>query len=836
MIHVTRLNKTYNRRRGTDNRVLKEVSFTLPDTGFVCILGPSGCGKTSLLNAIGGLDRFDSGILSTGDTTVSRYGTAAYESQRNRNFGYIFQNYYLLDEHSVAYNIYLGLHSLNLSHKQKLERVRMALQAVDMERYIRRKVKDLSGGQQQRVAIARALARRPRVIFADEPTGNLDEANTRNICTLLRQASKESLVLMVTHEESIANFFADRIIRLDQGHLVSDSEVWERKSLLLSSDKEVYTGDYLYERANSQNVSVQLLRTENAPQIAITVIAAQDRIILKLADSRTVTLSTQDQPPKIIQGKRPEMTLEHLDRGTGAQSQLFQLPPAPPCRAGKGVRFSMMVREAFRLMGGKGFKKVGVRIFLILLTVLTLLTVADFITISKVDPRDFVTTDSHLLDIEIESGNAQLSTQHPDGAYTWRDYYTKQYLSHISRSGLDFDLIPIANSQPKFTVSLFFQMYNAEQRLPGCGFADIRRLDESTLLCGRMAENSEEVVLDKQVLDALLKQDGIVQNSITDYSSFLGEILQYGNKGLNPAIVGICDSGERTLYTTMSALYALGSGGTPVVTVSELRARYGSAYDVLEMPDGTFRLDDLTQEDCVVNAAAAGAVWKYRLGSNYGTGQSKKTVQAYIENDELAAYFVVSDETLDQLIRATAGAEFSIWCEDKQAMMEYLSEPTEFEERGNIRVSLQDRYGQMMAQYQQAAQIRADGRIIVTVTIMMLSMVMLYLLCRSKVTGHLGLIAVYRLLGIPGRKLSGIFLMEAIISSALTVVPTAALIWAGLLAIQKVPELNFSLELPWQAAMIACLGIFVYFLIVTLIPLSKLLRLPPAQLAAKYDI
>ena len=127
MIEVKKLNKTYDRGRSGDHRVLKEVSFNLPDTGFVCILGPSGCGKTSLLNAVGGLDRFDNGTLCAGETQVSRYGTAAYEAERNRNFGYIFQNYYLLENHTVAYNVYLGLHSLKLSHAEKLKRVRMAL-------------------------------------------------------------------------------------------------------------------------------------------------------------------------------------------------------------------------------------------------------------------------------------------------------------------------------------------------------------------------------------------------------------------------------------------------------------------------------------------------------------------------------------------------------------------------------------------------------------------------------------------------------------------------------------------------------------------------------------
>ena len=127
MIEVQKLNKTYDRRRRTANHVLHDISLTLPDRGFVCILGPSGCGKTSLLNAIGGLDVFDNGTLTMENVSVNQYGMRSFEAERNRSFGYIFQNYYLLENHSVAYNVYLGLHSLKLSHKEKLRRVRQAL-------------------------------------------------------------------------------------------------------------------------------------------------------------------------------------------------------------------------------------------------------------------------------------------------------------------------------------------------------------------------------------------------------------------------------------------------------------------------------------------------------------------------------------------------------------------------------------------------------------------------------------------------------------------------------------------------------------------------------------
>ena len=218
MIAVQNLNKTYDRGRRNANRVLKDVSFTLTDKGFVCILGPSGCGKTSLLNAIGGLDTFDSGTLSTDSVSVRRYGTRVYNAERNRNFGYIFQNYYLLENHSVAYNVYLGLHSLDLTHTEKLKRVRQALQAVDMERYIRRKVSDLSGGQQQRVAIARALAMQPEILCFDEPTSALDPELTGEVLRVIRGLKeKNTTMIVVTHEMEFARSVADVVIYMADG-------------------------------------------------------------------------------------------------------------------------------------------------------------------------------------------------------------------------------------------------------------------------------------------------------------------------------------------------------------------------------------------------------------------------------------------------------------------------------------------------------------------------------------------------------------------------------------------------------------------------------------------
>lgn len=824
MIEIKNLNKTYDRARHSDTRVLKDVSFSLPDTGFVCILGPSGCGKTSLLNAIGGLDTFDNGVLKTDSAQVSRYGTLAYEEERNRNFGYIFQNYYLLSNHSVAYNVYLGLHSLDLSHREKLKRVRQALEAVDMDRYIRRKVSELSGGQQQRVAIARALARRPRVIFADEPTGNLDEANTHNICSLLRKVSKDSLVVMVTHEEPIARFYADRIITLNQGEIAEDVTEWDRhKSLHPESDKILYTGDYTEARHENDAVDLRLLHSDDAEPIKLTVIATKDRIILKLNDNRTVTLSEQDNLPEIVEGARPVLTPESVDHTESVSTPLFDAPPAAQAKAGKGVTASMMLSESRMLMAGRGIKRIGMRIFLILLTVVALYMTADYITVSSVNPEDFITTDSHILTVSLEAGENTPSGSPPTG-YTWQEYHYGLYRENLINSGLDFDFIPKFNNPPEYSMTLFYQQDLVTMKLPAFSHVLIDRLDPSTLIYGRMPENSEEIVVDRILLEAMLASDGIIQNSVLDISLFISEKLTY-NK-MSPTIVGISDSGERALYLTEAAMCTVSSRGARVITLSELKARFPGVYDHLT----------LSGNERIPNTAQAGAIWDYRIGQLYGSSYDQFYVADTVNIPEVAAHYIVADGTVNGLIAETLSGDFTIYCADKAAVKEFLAETTEMEENGYLIVSVSDPYEETYRVYAEAASIRADARTIVTFTILFICLVMLYLLCRVQVQERLGLVAVYRLLGIPKRKLHGIFLLEATLSALWTIVSTAIFTSVVIFVLKKIPELAISLLLPWQAVVCVSGVLLLYYALVSVLPLARLLRLPPAQLAAKYDM
>lgn len=823
MIEVKDLKKTYDRRTRAANTVLHGVSLSLPDRGFVCILGPSGCGKTSFLNAVGGLDSFDGGSLTVDGLTVTKYGTRAFELVRDRSFGYIFQNYYLLPEHSVAYNVYLGLHGVDLPHAEKIKRVKLALKSVGMERYIRRRVDELSGGQQQRVAIARAIVKKPRVIFADEPTGNLDEESTRAVCTLLRRASKESLVVMVTHEEDIARFFADRIIRLSDGRVVSDSESWERADMAASSQNRVYAGELEESSVAEGSLSLRILSEKGAEPVELTVAVLRNRVLLKISDRRAVTLGKPEDAPVIVEGKRPVIDIDAIDSGAKTEGGLFGVENAPSAAPGSGLTARMMFREAWSLRNGGKMRKAGTRVFLVLLTVLVLVVVGDFLNLAKVDPEDFLTSDPHMLSVNIAQGSK------PSGVgETHEADFTKALSAAAKSEGLDFDIIQPITAKCEYKVTTFFQMDAQTVRLPNAmSYAPIDRLDESALIYGTMPIEPYEIVVDRQVLEAMLEQDSLVLNSVRDLSYFIGAYAEAVRREYPLKICGISDSGARTAYLSKSAMLALCNGSAKILSLSELKRMFPGEYDGL----------GLKPEECLVNTATVGKIWEGRIGEYYRPGGSggNYTVAGTVSIDDTHYSLVLSDEAIDIRAMNLAGTNYEIYCADKPAMLSFVRKFIKSYDDAAIIPSVTDRYGIQLKEYEDAAHIRMDARSIVTASVLVLCVVMLYLLCRTQARERIGLVAVYRMLGIPGRKLYAIFLIEGAVSALAAMIPAAALTWAAVAAIQRWSSVELPLLLPWYAAALSGLVIVVCYLAVTVIPLSALLRLPPAKLAARYE-
>jgi putative ABC transport system ATP-binding protein len=206
-----------------ETTALADISLDIREGEFVCVMGPSGCGKTTLLNVVAMLDTPTSGRYALGEVEVSNVSEARLTEIRKGNIGFIFQNFMLLDDLSVYENVELPLHCLNVSRRQRQARVREVLELVDLQRRAKHRPLQLSGGEQQRVAIARAVVGDPRLIVADEPTGNLDSHHGEEVMDMLTTLNQQgTTILMVTHSHSHADR-ASRILTMLDGRLMLDT-------------------------------------------------------------------------------------------------------------------------------------------------------------------------------------------------------------------------------------------------------------------------------------------------------------------------------------------------------------------------------------------------------------------------------------------------------------------------------------------------------------------------------------------------------------------------------------------------------------------------------------
>ena len=270
MIRINNLTKIYKSKRRSRCKALDNINLTLPNKGLVFVLGKSGSGKSTLLNLIGGLDNITKGSIIVDGNNISYFNEKEFCDYRNTHIGFIFQDYHLIDELTVYENIVL---SLNLRRIEDRGLVRNALKRVDLSGYEDRYPGELSGGERQRVAIARAIVKKPRIILADEPTGNLDTNTSSQIINLLKELSKECLILIVSHNVNDAYSYSDRIIELSKGRVIKDqsknpmypeSVVYNQNTLFYPKDTSLNDNDINVINYNlSKNNIKQVVKLDN---------------------------------------------------------------------------------------------------------------------------------------------------------------------------------------------------------------------------------------------------------------------------------------------------------------------------------------------------------------------------------------------------------------------------------------------------------------------------------------------------------------------------------------------------------------------------------------------
>lgn len=244
MLQIKNVTKDYVVTKDLTVHALKGVSLNFRKSEFVSILGPSGCGKTTLLNIIGGLDRYTEGDMEIEGKSTKDFRDSDWDAYRNHSIGFVFQNYNLIPNMNVLDNVLLSLSIAGESRAKRVKRAKEALYRVGLFNHLKKYPNQLSGGQMQRVAIARAIVNDPDVILADEPTGALDSETGVQVMELLKEISADRLVIMVTHNQELAAEYSTRIVKMFDGELVDDTNPYngeQQNSLTQDGEQSVET-------------------------------------------------------------------------------------------------------------------------------------------------------------------------------------------------------------------------------------------------------------------------------------------------------------------------------------------------------------------------------------------------------------------------------------------------------------------------------------------------------------------------------------------------------------------------------------------------------------------
>ena len=241
MLKLEKITKEYT-SGDTTVKALKGIDITFRKSEFVSILGQSGCGKTTLLNIIGGLDRYTQGDLTINGKSTKEFKDKQWDAYRNYSIGFVFQSYNLIPHQSILSNVELALTISGVSKKERKERAMKALQDVGLGEQIHKKPNQLSGGQMQRVAIARALVNNPDIILADEPTGALDTKTSVQIMEILKEIAKDKLIIMVTHNPELAEKYSTRIVKILDGVITDDSKPFTKEDEEKEKEIQAKTG------------------------------------------------------------------------------------------------------------------------------------------------------------------------------------------------------------------------------------------------------------------------------------------------------------------------------------------------------------------------------------------------------------------------------------------------------------------------------------------------------------------------------------------------------------------------------------------------------------------
>lgn len=806
MLSLKNVNKYFNRHKKNEIHVINNISLDFSDSGMVALLGPSGCGKTTLLNAIGGMDSIKSGKIYVNGKKISSKLNYKVDKIRNLNIGYIFQDYKLVDNLSVFDNVKLVLTMLGIKDKNEIKsRVEYVLDCVGMLRYKRRPASMLSGGERQRVGIARALVKNPNIILADEPTGNLDSKNSLEIMKIIKSISKDRLVILVTHEVNLAKFYADRIIELKDGTVVRDYINSDKEDLDYTIDNNIYLKDFDKHdviKDDDKNINIYL---DNKDKIKLDIVVKNGNIYVNSKDN--IVVIDEDSNIELINDSYKKIQESDIDK------YKFNIGESK-----HKLRYSSIFNPISLIVNG--FKKVFDYSFLKKLLLIGFLLSGIFIMYSvssisalyNIKDEKFVTINKNYLSVNLNKIKVD-------------DYLGYENIDSVSY------VLP-GNSIVSFRVNYkdYYQTYNSFDTLNG-SLTDINLISNSDLIYGNMPVNNNEVVVDKRSILSMFNENGYAQMiGIKDVSDMIGRIININN--LNDfVIVGIVDLGSPSIYAykdNFINILANSKKDNDGIMRSDAEYEDIKLYDYnlksneIELKKGRIPTNDY---EVIVNINNSDSMPLNKYIDNKVNDKKLLVVGYYFSKDSLDCLLVNSNTVKYDLI--TKSKDMVVMSNDKDKTI------SEFRDKG---LNIEDSYSVSRKKYIDSNKDRVNTTMLVSLVILIISLVEVFLMIRASFLSRVKSVGIYRAIGVKKRDIYRMFYGEIIAITTVSSVPGIIFAAYVLNILSKIKYIGEYFLINFNVVLISILFVYVFNLVIGLIPVFNTIRRKPASILSRYDL
>ena len=811
MIRLNRVNKYFNKKKSNEIHVINETSLELGDRGLVTFLGSSGCGKTTLLNAIGGLDKVDSGEIYIDDEKITTKSNSRKDEIRNSYVGYIFQNYNLIEDATVFDNVALVLKMMGIKEKGEIEeRVMYILKRVGIERYRNRPAKMLSGGERQRVGIARAIVKNPKIIIADEPTGNLDSRNTIEIMNIIKAISREKLVILVTHEKEIAQFYASRILEIVDGKIVSDRENDHSDMLDYRLENKIYLKDMpVQKELSADKIRIRYYSDREEPDIELKVVVRNNNIYIEapgnMNEGSDAVELIDDHYKKISRDIYEDYEFDYgkmIDKNFRPKyTSVFNLG-------------SLLVSGYRKIFSYSMIKKI-LLIGFILASMFSIYAVSNIAGITNVTDDKFVQVNKNYLTVTAAKMSPAI------------------YEKYEKMEGIDYVLPGSSSVSFILPIDDYYQSADAMATVSG-SLADRDMVEEDALIAGTMPQKERDIILDKLTADSLFSQNLVQMIGLSDYEDLIGRTVELPVMG-EFTIVGITEQNspsvyaDRALFTDILCCQPTDSAGEEG-TLSSAESQTASLvnYDLISDDDEIEIVSGSRPEEDYEALISENRRYETAVGDTLDrkVNGKKLTVCGYYSAQRQSDTIYVNEKT----------AKYS-YLESQNSMVLSPSDKAEtFEKVSAQNVKVIDNYENDRQQYIDGIRKQVVATVLVSGIILLISLIEIYLMLRSSFLSRIKEVGVLRAIGLKKKDIYKMFLGEIIALTTLTTLPAMAVMAYILNGISKVPLIGSQYLMNPLVFLISFAIVAGFNLAAGLLPVFNTMRKTPAEILSRNDV